>query len=70
MANMLWSIIWLLVLVFVAFFVSFFCAWWYVVFYPLTVCVPNLSSVSDLLLKGAQFTHYCAKNMMEGNSLS
>ncbi|XP_035890705.1 uncharacterized protein LOC118502540 [Anopheles stephensi] len=69
MANVLWSIIWLIVLLVVGFFVAFFCAGWYVVVHPLTVCVPDIAVVSDFLLKGAQFTHYCVKCMMEGKSL-
>uniref|UniRef100_A0A182VQB3 Uncharacterized protein n=1 Tax=Anopheles minimus TaxID=112268 RepID=A0A182VQB3_9DIPT len=69
MANVLWSIIWLIVLVVVGFWVALFCAGWYVFVYPLTVCVPQLSGISDILLAGVQFTHYCAKSMMDGRSL-
>ncbi|XP_058116438.1 uncharacterized protein LOC131288609 [Anopheles ziemanni] len=69
MGNPLWSVIWLIVLIVVGFWVAFFCAGWYVIFYPLTVCVPDISVVSDFLLMGAQFTHFCAKSMMEGKSL-
>ncbi|ETN63068.1 uncharacterized protein LOC126573045 [Anopheles aquasalis] len=69
MANLLWSIIWLIVLIVVGFWVAFFCAGWYVLIYPLTVCIPDVSVVSDFLLLGAQFTHWCAKAMMEGKSL-
>lgn len=69
MANLLWSIIWLIVMIIVGFWVAFFCAGWYVLVYPLTVCIPDVAVVSDFLLKGAQFVHYCAKNMVEGNSL-
>uniref|UniRef100_A0A182TYM4 Uncharacterized protein n=1 Tax=Anopheles melas TaxID=34690 RepID=A0A182TYM4_9DIPT len=43
MANLLWSIIWLIVLIVVGFWVAFFCAGWYVLIYPLTVCVPDIS---------------------------
>ncbi|XP_052867638.1 uncharacterized protein LOC128273658 [Anopheles cruzii] len=69
MANLLWSIIWLIVLIVVGFWVALFCAGWYVLIYPLTVCIPDVSVVSDFLLLGAQFTHFCAKSMMEGKSL-
>lgn len=41
--NPLWSIIWLLILIFIAFFVAAFCAGWYILLYPLTVCIPALS---------------------------
>lgn len=43
MKNPLWFIIWLVILVIVGFPVAFFCAGWYVVLYPLTVCIPALS---------------------------
>ncbi|GAB0093125.1 uncharacterized protein DMENIID0001_081890 [Sergentomyia squamirostris] len=69
MKNPLWFVIWLLILIFIAFFVAAFCAGWYILVYPLTVCIPALSPISDLLLQGAQFTHYCAKAMMECRSL-
>lgn len=43
MKNPLWFIIWLVILVIVAFPVGFFCAGWYVLLYPLTVCIPAIS---------------------------
>ncbi|XP_060522507.1 uncharacterized protein LOC132699677 [Cylas formicarius] len=69
MANVVYSIIWLLILVFISFFVAGFCAGFYILVYPLTVCIPALSGLSDLLLQGVQFTHYCADKMMSGAPL-
>lgn len=43
MANVLWSIIWLIILIIVGFWVAFFCAGWYVLVYPLTVCIPDVA---------------------------
>lgn len=43
MANVLWSIIWLIILIIVGFWIAFFCAGWYVLVYPLTVCIPDVA---------------------------
>ncbi|CAO1423500.1 unnamed protein product [Diamesa hyperborea] len=69
MKNPLWVILWLIILILVAFFVAGFCATWYIIIYPLTVCVPDIAVVTDFLLKAVQFPHFCAKNMMEGTPL-
>lgn len=42
MKNPLWFIIWLILLI-VSLFIAGFCAGWYILIYPLTVCVPALS---------------------------
>ncbi|KAJ9582454.1 hypothetical protein L9F63_003147 [Diploptera punctata] len=65
----LWFIIWLLILIFISFEVAGFCAFFYIFLYPVTVCIPDLSALTDFLLKGVQFPYYCAKGMMEGQSL-
>jgi len=67
--NPLWVIIWLLILIFISFFVAGFCAFFYIYILPITVCVPDLSAFTDVMLKGVQFPFYCAKAMMEGRSL-
>lgn len=90
MKNPLWFIIWLVLLIFLSFFVAAFCAGWYIIIYPITVCIPGLSvsgfvdsrkplimttfyfyfqGITDLLLQGIQFPHYCASGMMECRSL-
>ncbi|XP_037913179.1 uncharacterized protein LOC119652884 [Hermetia illucens] len=69
MKNPLWFIVWLIVLIIIAFPVAAFCAGWYILVYALTVCIPGLSGLSDLLLQGAQFAHYCAQAMMDCRSL-
>lgn len=43
MKNPLWFIIWLVLLIFLSFFVAAFCAGWYIIIYPITVCIPGLS---------------------------
>lgn len=59
MANPLWFIIWLVILVIVAFPVAFFCAGWYVVLYPLTVCIPAISvSVFEFGADGGSLLEY------------
>lgn len=70
MANIVYSIIWLLVLIIVAFWISGFCAFWYIILYPLTVCVPDLSVVTDFLLKIVQFPHYCELRIITLDKLS
>ncbi|KAJ8923078.1 hypothetical protein NQ315_001630 [Exocentrus adspersus] len=70
MANVINSIIWLLILFFISFFVAAFCAGFYILVHPLSVCLPPLSGLADILLSGIQFPHYCADKMMTGGSLS
>jgi len=48
MKNILWSIIWLIILILFAFFVGGFFAFFYIILYPLTVCIPDFA-VSDAL---------------------
>ncbi|CAG9767402.1 unnamed protein product [Ceutorhynchus assimilis] len=69
MANVVFSIIWLLILIFISFFVAGFCAGFYILIFALTVCLPPLSGLSDILLQGVQFPHYCADKMMTGGSI-
>ncbi|XP_041786260.1 uncharacterized protein LOC121601501 [Anopheles merus] len=68
MGNPIWCIFWLIVLWFFGFWVSCVCAFFYALIYPITVCIPALSGVSDILLKGAQFAHYCAQCMINGRA--
>lgn len=68
-SNPVWFVIWLLVLIFISFEVAGICAFFYIIILPITVCIPDLSVFTDLLLKGVQFPYYCAKAMMEGQSL-
>ncbi|GLV35497.1 hypothetical protein CBL_01354 [Carabus blaptoides fortunei] len=70
MANPVFSIIWLLIFIFISFIVAGFCAFWYIVIFPFTVCLPDLSKLTDLLLAGVQFPHYCAQGLMEGKGFS
>ncbi|ENN81711.1 hypothetical protein D910_08762 [Dendroctonus ponderosae] len=69
MGNVVYSIIWLLILFFISFFVAGFCAFFYIIVHPLSVCIPPLSGLSDILLQGVQFPHYCADKMMTGGSI-
>lgn len=68
-SSILWFIIWLLILIFISFEVAGFCSFFYIFILPITVCIPDLSAITDLLLKGVQFPYYCAKAMMEGQPL-
>jgi hypothetical protein len=68
-SSVLWFIIWLLILIFISFHVAGFCAFFYIFVLPFTVCIPDISAFTDLMLKGVQFPHYCAKAMMEGQPL-
>lgn len=43
MGNPLWAFLWLIILIFMSFFVAGFCAGWYILLYPLTVCIPALT---------------------------
>ncbi|CAH2002232.1 unnamed protein product [Acanthoscelides obtectus] len=69
MGNIVYSIIWLLILFFISFFVAGFCAGFYIIVHPLSVCLPPLTSLAELLLQGVQFPHYCADKMMSGAPL-
>ncbi|VEN53106.1 unnamed protein product [Callosobruchus maculatus] len=69
MGNVIYSIIWLLILFFISFFVAGFCAGFYIIVHPLSVCLPPLTSLAELLLQGVQFPHYCAEKMMSGAPL-
>ncbi|EDV93224.1 uncharacterized protein LOC6563029 [Drosophila grimshawi] len=69
MGNPIWFVFWLLVLWFVSLVVAFFCSFLYIILYTLVVCIPGLSGVSDILLQGVQFPHYCAQAMMDCKSL-
>jgi len=68
-ANPFWTMVWMSMLMFVAFPVSGICAAWYIMINPLTTITDNLNGVTDALLRGAQFTHFCAKHMMDGTPL-
>ncbi|KAJ6639173.1 hypothetical protein Bhyg_11913, partial [Pseudolycoriella hygida] len=62
MKNPLWFILWLIILI-IAFPIAGFCAGWYILLYPLTVCIPAISGLTDLLHQGIQLTHLAAKSM-------
>lgn len=68
--GILWQIIWLVLLILAAIWVAGFCAWWYIMLIPFTVCVPQLATITDILLRGAQLTYFCARNMMEANTFN
>lgn len=66
MANIVQAIIWFLILIFIAIFlVAPICASLYILIHPLSVCIEPLTGISDALLQGIQFPHYCAKKMVE-----
>ncbi|CRK88119.1 CLUMA_CG001904, isoform A [Clunio marinus] len=69
MAKALWFIIWLVILLIFSFWIAGFIAFFYIILYPITVCIPDLSVVTDFLLKCIQFPKICAENMMEGKPL-
>ncbi|KAF2886300.1 hypothetical protein ILUMI_19874 [Ignelater luminosus] len=69
MGNPVNSILWLLILIFISFFVAGFCAFWYIILHPLSVCIPPLKGLTDILLAGIQFPHHCAEKMMSGSPL-
>lgn len=66
--GILWQIIWLVLLILAAIWVSGFCAWLYIILIPFTVCIPPMAAVTDILLRGAQLTYFCTKNMMDANT--
>ncbi|CAG9860705.1 unnamed protein product [Phyllotreta striolata] len=69
MANVVNSIVWLIILILVSFWIAGICAGFYIIVHPLSVCLPPLTSLAELLLSGIQFPHYCADKMMSGGSL-
>jgi len=64
--NPIWMAVWLSTLMFVAFPISGISAAWYIILNPFSLMFDQLSPVTDALLRGVQFTHFCAKNMIEG----
>jgi hypothetical protein len=57
-------------LMFVAFPISGFSAGWYILLNPFTLIFDSLNPVTDGLLRGVHFTHFCAKHMMEGTPVT
>jgi hypothetical protein len=43
MAKALWFIIWLIILLIFSFWIAGFIAFFYIILYPVTVCIPDLS---------------------------
>ncbi|KAK4287617.1 hypothetical protein Pmani_039316 [Petrolisthes manimaculis] len=68
--GVLWQVIWLVLLLLAAIWVAGFCAWWYIMLIPFTVCIPQAAAITDILLRGTQLTYFCAKNMMQANTLN
>ncbi|CAG9806592.1 unnamed protein product [Chironomus riparius] len=69
MPKIVWSIIWLIILIIFSFWIATFLAFFYIILFPITVCIPDISVVTDFLLKCIQFPKYCAENMMAGTAL-
>merc|ERR1711874_111117 len=67
--NPVWSFLWFLGLLFIGWPVAGFCAGWYILILPFAVCIDGLNGICDILLKGVQCPHFCAKHMMEGTPL-
>nr|CAD7457523.1 unnamed protein product [Timema tahoe] len=62
--NPLMFILWLIILIFVGFWIAGIAAGVYIILIPFTVCIPPLTELTDLLLKGVQLPLYCAQQMM------
>merc|ERR1712178_233664 len=67
--NPFWSFVWFLGLLFVGYPIAGFCAGWYILILPFGVCFDGFSGICEMLLKGVQAPHFCAKHMMDGTSL-
>jgi hypothetical protein len=65
----IFSLIWLLILIFLSFWIAGIAAGLYVIVYCIEACVPDIKVLSEILLKGVQFPHYCAKQMLDGAPL-
>ncbi|CAG0893286.1 unnamed protein product [Cyprideis torosa] len=70
MGNACFSVLWFLLLIFVGLPIAGFCAGWYALLLIFTTCFEPITEVTDFLLKGARFGYFCAKCMMEGQSLN
>jgi len=64
------SLIWLLILIFLAFWIAGICAGLYIIVYCIEACVPDIKGVSEILLKGVQLPHLCARKMLDGAPLT
>jgi hypothetical protein len=54
MAKALWFIIWLIILLIFSFWIAGFIAFFYIILYPITVCIPDIAvSIVDDLQHGA-----------------
>lgn len=54
MPKIVWSILWLLILLIFAFWIAGFIAFFYIILYPITVCIPDLS-VSKVIFCSIMF---------------
>jgi len=64
--NPIWMAVWMSTLMFVAFPISGVSATWYILLNPFTLIFDGLNPFTDGLLRGVQFTHFCAEHMMKG----
>lgn len=49
MVNVLWFIIWLIILIIFSFWIAGFLAFFYIILYPITVCIPAISVSLDII---------------------
>ncbi|KAJ3664952.1 hypothetical protein Zmor_000481 [Zophobas morio] len=61
--NPVCCIVWFICLWF-SFMIAGIAAFFYVIFYPITVCISACTGFTDVLLKGIQLPHTCAQKMV------
>lgn len=49
MVNVLWFIIWLIILIIFSFWIAGFLAFFYIILYPITVCIPAISVSLEII---------------------
>ena len=68
--KILWAIVWLIILLWIGWWIGFLCGWIYVLLIPFTACIPQLSEITDIFLKGEKIPFFIAKFMIEGTPIT
>lgn len=68
--TLLWAIVWLLLLLFIGWWIGFLCAYVYVIILPFNACIPQLTELRDVFLKGQNIPLYFAKFMIDGTPMN
>lgn len=60
----LWSVMWLLLLLLFGWWIGLLCGTLYVLLIPFTACIPELTKITDVFLKGENIPFHVANFMI------